>query len=91
MNGAVAAATAALHTYGGMNPSPLYYVHAIGPGIAIIVRRYAQTAPVVWCECELYSEEGTIAFQRFIHGYSPVQLPPTASLLGRIRLDDYWG
>ena len=91
MNGAVATATAVLNHYGGQNPNPLYYVHSISPGVAIIVRRYSCAAPVIWCECELHSEEGTIAFQRFTHGYSPVLPQPTASLLGRIQRDDYWG
>ena len=89
MNAVVDAATAVLNQQ--MNPSPIYYVHPLSSGIAIVARRAYRGAPVIWFEWDTFDPSSTHAFNMFTSGYSPVQPHSFAPLSGRIVLDDYWG
>ena len=86
MNGLVSSATTILNQ--NENPMPVYYVHYISSGIAIVVRRAYKGAPIVWFEWDT-SDPGS--FKTFTNGYSPVQPHSSAPISGRIVLDDYWG
>ena len=83
MNGLVSSATTILNQ--NENPMPVYYVHYISSGIAIVVRRAYKGAPIVWFEWDT-SDPGLIgSFKTFTNGYSPVQPHSSAPLSGRAR------
>jgi hypothetical protein len=73
------------------NPSPVYYVHYISPGVAIVVRRAYINAPPIWFEWDTTEPGAGGAFKTFTDGYSPLQPHSSAPLSGRIVLDDCWG